>query len=335
LPQEGFVRSFAENGIRTAVRASLALAVACSSSSNHDATPSRSTADASLPDVTFSMSGHVDGGGESFSCLYVTMPTDRGDIAVPGAESQFTPGSHHFLVYRTSYSVASIPDGGAAVHPCTDAEQISGIVGSYYEAQTPEASRSLPPGVAHVFRPGEVLLLTAHYLNPSATGLDTHVDFRMHTMPVHQVEHVAGSIFFYNVDITVPPMSDVTVTRTCPLSHDINLALLWSHMHSRGVSFLATTDDPVAAARAGNLYSTTTWSEPQPRAFPYDPPVTVHAGSSITYSCTYHNPTEQTFVQGQSALTNEMCILHGMYWPRQDSATELCLFGSSTEDAGP
>ncbi len=114
----------------------------------------------------------------------------------------------------------------------------------------------------------------------------------------------------------------------------MDLALLWSHMHARGVDFVATTDDTAASARIGALYQTTTWSEPQPRALPYDPPVTVHAGSIITYSCTYDNPSDETFVQGQSAATNEMCILDGMYWPRQDTATELCLSGTSVQDGG-
>ncbi|HLK37347.1 MAG TPA: hypothetical protein VKU41_11385 [Polyangiaceae bacterium] len=276
------------------------------------------------------MAGHVAGGGEELDCVYVRMPADRGKIAVPSAESHYTPGSHHFLVYRTQYTV--LPDGGGAVHPCSDAEQIVGITGSYYEAQQPDSRRDLPSGVAHIFTPGEILLLTAHYLNASATGYDTHVDFRLHTVPLATIQHEAGSIFFYNPAIDVPPMSEVTVTRTCPISQDIDLALLWSHMHSRGISFEATTNDPVASAEAGDLYETTTWSEPTPRAFPYDPPVTLHAGSAITYSCTYRNTMSQTFVAGQSAATNEMCILHGMYWPRLDSATELCLAGTSPQD---
>ena len=37
--------------------------------------------------------------------------------------------------------------------------------------------------------------------------------------------------------------------------------------------------------------------------------------------------TANTYVQGVSAATNEMCILHGMYWPRADPLTEMCLAG--------
>jgi hypothetical protein len=287
-------------------------------------------ADAAWPDVVFTLSGHVDAGGEVFNCLYVTMPSD-GETAVPRAESHYTPGSHHFLTYRTNY--AAIPNGGDTVHICSDAEQFQGITGSYYEAQTPDAERDLPPGVAHIFQPGEVMLLTAHYLNATGTGFDTHVEFRLHTMDPANVTYEAGSVYFYNPQISIPPLSEITVRRTCPISQDINLALLWSHMHSRGIGFTATTDDSAATDQVGDLYSTMTWSEPQPRVFPYDPAVTLHGGSKITYECTYRNTTQQTIISGQSARTNEMCILHGMYWPRQDSKTEMCVLGTSTTDA--
>ena len=285
-------------------------------------------ADAGPGDVLFRMAGHVDANGEILDCVYVRMPSDRGKIAAYSAESTFTPGSHHFLVYRTSYD--AIPSGEDRVHPCSDAEQIIAITGTYYEAQTPAAHRDLPAGVAHVFKPGEVLLMTAHYLNATPAGFDTQVTFRIHTEAMSKVKHEAGSIFFYNPTIEVPPFSEVTVTRTCPLDHDIELALLWSHMHSRGVRFTATSDDPAAVQRAGDLYDSTTWSEPSPRTFPDDPPVTLHANSSVTYSCTYRNTTSASFVAGQSAATNEMCILHGMYWPRLDSADEMCTGGTST-----
>jgi hypothetical protein len=278
-----------------------------------------------LPDVAFEVSGHVDAGSEALGCLYVTMPFDRGLIAVPSAESHYTAGSHHFLVYRTTYDTA--PQTGG--HACSDAEQVVGIAGSYYEAQTPDERRELPKGVAHVFRPGEVLLLTAHYLNTTSKGIDANIEFRMHTVDPNEVEHEAGSIFFYNPFITLPPASVLTVSRRCPIATDINVALLWSHMHSRGVDFKATTDDPRAAQRFGDLYATNTWAEPEVREFPEDPPATLRAGSAIEYSCTFNNTTSRTIVAGQSAEINEMCILHGMYWPRTDSATERCSLGSS------
>jgi hypothetical protein len=46
-----------------------------------------------------------------------------------------------------------------------------------------------------------------------------------------------------------------------------------------------------------------------------------------TYGATVYTPN--TIVQGQSAATNEMCILHGMYWPRAREL-EMCAGGVSS-----
>jgi hypothetical protein len=279
-----------------------------------------------LEPVEFSMSAHIGAGKETQRCLNVRMPDDRGVMAVPAAESHYTPGSHHFLVYRTGGT--EMPPGGDKIHECAVTEQVLGLEGTYYEAQQPDEERVLPEGVAHLFEPGEVLLLTSHYLNTTEEDVDASVDFKLHTISPDAVEHEAGSIFFYNYDIVLPPNSERTVTRTCPITQEINLALLWGHMHKRGLEFRARTDDARAIERVGDLYDTSEWNEPPARAYPTDPPVRLHVGATITYQCDFKNDTPNTIVQGQSAATNEMCILHGMYWPR---ARELegCLGGVS------
>jgi hypothetical protein len=280
-----------------------------------------SAVDAASRDLTFVMKGHVDAGGEIQNCMYVQMPLERGSIAVRSAESHYTPGSHHFLVFRAQSQ--DIPAEMMSEHLCSAAEEGGNFKPTYYEAQAPDSRRVLPHGVAHVFEPGEVLLLTSHYLNTTGEDLDAQATFVLHTVEPEKVEQEAGSIFFYNANISIPPFSMITVTRSCPVAADMHPALLWSHMHSRGVAFTATAEDT-------SLYETTDWSEPVPKQFPYDPPVTVPAGSAITYSCTYENPSDKTIVQGLSASTNEMCILHGMYWPRADQRTEECFGGTST-----
>jgi hypothetical protein len=283
-------------------------------------------------DLTFVMTGQVAAGQELQNCISVQLPADRGPIAINSAESHYTPGSHHFLVYRTGQTMLGAAE--AVVHPCTSAEQSIHLNGTYYEAQAPDSSRALPPGIAHLFQPGEVLLFTSHYVNTTQADLDAKVTFVLHTMDPAQVQQEAGSIFFYNPLISIPAASKMTVTRSCPVTADIHLALLWSHMHSRGVAFSASSDD--AATADDDLYETTQWNEPAARQFPYDPPITLHAGSTITYSCTYENPSDKAIVAGQSAATNEMCILHGMYWPRIDPQMEQCFQGqSSSGEATP
>jgi hypothetical protein len=278
-----------------------------------------------LEDVEFGMGAHIGAGVETQKCVYVAMPADRGVIAVPSAESHYTPGSHHFLVYRTGKT--EVPEGGGEIHECGAAELINDLQGTYYEAQRPDDSRTLPDGVAHLFQPGEVLLLTSHYLNTTEEDIDASMTFTLHTIDAGDVDQEAGSIFFYNYNIALPPNSQTTVRRTCPIPEEMNLAILWSHMHWRGTGFRAKTDDAAIVDRIGDLYDSETWNEPPPRDFPNDPPVTLHAGATVTYECDFSNDTAETVVQGPSAETNEMCILHGMYWPRQDPSVELCLQG--------
>src|SRR5882724_11747573 len=89
-----------------------------------------------LADIVFTMQSTVQPGGEALMCIYAAMPMDRGVIAVPTAESQFTPGSHHLLAYRTD--LTSIPAGQTmAPFPCADGSWMIHERGSYYEAQTP------------------------------------------------------------------------------------------------------------------------------------------------------------------------------------------------------
>lgn len=309
--------------------------------------PAAPPSDPNYPDIVFNMHGTIEAGAEAMFCQYVQMPKGV-KTAVPSAESHYTPGSHHFLVFRTN--LTSIPAGEDKSHLCGDptntlavtgasnglasGESAAGSTGSYYEAQTPNARRDLPAGVAHVFAPGEILILTAHYFNATEATIDSTIEFRLHTEDPALVKQEAGTFFLLDTNLNIPPHSEVTFTRACPIPKDINLGLLWSHMHARGWSFKASTDDPMAMAQLnGDVYDQPGpdgWAEPHVQTYPSDPPIVLHAGSKLTISCTYHNTTDQTFRFGQSAETSEMCLLHGMYYPRLDGATERCTNGTST-----
>ena len=303
-----------------------------------------------IPDLVYNMAGSIEAGAEAMFCMYVQMPMD-GKTAIPSAESHYTPGSHHFLVFRTN--LTSIPAGQDVSHLCGSpdttvavsgesngigsGESAKGSTGSYYEAQTPDARRDLPAGVAHVFQPGEILILTAHYLNTTDQMLEPKIEFRLHRMDPSDVKQEAGTFFLLNTQLNIPPHSEVTSTRSCPITKDLNLGLLWSHMHARGWSFRAWTDDPVANAQLnGDVYvepGPFAWEEPHLQTYPADPPITLHAGSKLMISCTFRNTTDRMFKFGQSAATSEMCLLHGMYWPRLDGATERCTNGTTVNDA--
>jgi hypothetical protein len=285
-----------------------------------------------LADVTFMYDVHVPAGAELLECEYATLPADRGTIAVSSAESHYTPGSHHMEAFRTD--LTTIPADQPGLWDCNEGNWFQHNRGVYYEAQQPDSHRELPAGVAHEFKPGEIVLLQSHYVNTTAADLEAHVVFTLHTIDMKDVKFEAGSILFANTNISLAPHSKARVTMTCPLSQDMHPAELWSHMHKQGTDFLATTSDTTAAAALGDaLYHESNWSEPQPRMYPYDPPTTLHAGTSITFSCDFDNETDRTITYGDSALTSEMCIFHGMYWPRMPAADEGCRGGKASHMA--
>jgi hypothetical protein len=275
--------------------------------------------------VNFQFDVAVPAGQELFKCIYGQFPTD-GVTAVASAESHYTPGSHHMLAYRSD--LTAIPDDQTGVWDCADGSWFIHQRGSYYEAQQPDEERTLPEGVAHKFQPGEVIIIQAHYINVTDTDIDAHVKFNLHTMNVDDVKEEAGTIYFNDTSINIPPHARAGVTMTCPIPQDINLAFLWSHMHKRGTHFVVTTDDPIAGAKLGStLYEESDWSEPKPREYPDGEEYELHAGSHITFSCEYQNDSDNAFMFGNSAETNEMCILHGMYWPRMSPLSEQCILG--------
>jgi hypothetical protein len=283
-----------------------------------------------LDDIHYAFDVTVPAGGEEFRCIYAQLPEDRGVVNVDHVESHYTPGSHHLLAYRSN--LTSIPEEAPGVWDCGDGLWQINMRGSYYEAQRPDEEHKLPKGIAHKFQPGEVLIIQAHYINPTDKELAAHVEMTLHPTDPKGIEQEAGTIFFNNINILVPAHGTAKSNMRCELPTDIQLALLWSHMHERGVHFVVETDDEAAAKALGTLYEEDDWAEPDQRAYPNDSSAVLHAGSHINFSCTFENPGDATYVFGNSAHDNEMCILHGMYWPRMSPAYEQCLLGNSTRD---
>jgi len=77
-------------------------------------------------------------------------------------------------------------------------------------------------------------------------------------------------------------------------------------MHQYALEFQASSNGNV-------FYDSKQWNEP---------PLTLHtpylqmpAGAQITWQCNYYNPTTSTMGFGDSAVTNDMCIYMGQYFP--------------------
>jgi hypothetical protein len=274
--------------------------------------------------TTFDMAFTVAAGSEDFECTYVTMPSTPGFIV--GAQHEYTVGSHHILLYRTN--LTSIPAGQAspALGDCyaATANYMNTISGVIYGGATPTGEMVLPAGVGYPYSANDVFLFQAHYLNATAKPISAQVSvhFTTQTTPV---QYSAGTLFFYDPFIYVPPGVRATASTRCPITQDITLISQGSHYHARGVGYQAYLDTAGTPA-ATPFYTSNSWASPEIGTTT----MPIAAGSHIRFYCDYDNSQgTQTYIQGPSAANNEMCMFVGLYYPAMPTADEQCYSGDT------
>jgi hypothetical protein len=327
------------HAVRIAPCLLVSFALACSSShptTSNGSTPPASTADAGFVPfapgpTTFSMTGGtIAGSSESFNCTYVQMPSTAGFII--GGQHEYTPGSHHLLLYRTTLTSIPAGEGSPNIGDCygANATYMNTITGAVYAAQTPTGEFTLPAGVGIPYAANEVLLFQVHYLDATATPLHPEIYVRLTTQTT-PVQQNAGILLFYAPFIYVPAGGMAIASHRCPITQNITLLSQSSHYHARGVNYQAYLDTSPSSPTTTPIYTSNSWESPPIQT----ETMQISAGSDIRYYCDYDNTTGTTdFIQGQSALTNEMCMFGGIYYPAMSTDDEECyngdLYGTGT-----
>jgi hypothetical protein len=239
----------------------------------------------------------VPAGTEVYKCQNFKNPFGGAAVEVKEFESHMTSGSHHLLLF---YKASATDD---PIEDCSGLE----FAASPYGSQRPDDGIRYPDGVAALVPGANGFRLQAHYLNTTQQPIDASVKVVFHLALPGTITDHASVLFFNNTDIYIPSGSTpVPQTKTCTVSQDINLIMATSHMHQHGISFTATSGGTT-------IFQTTQWSDPTPAMFA--PPLVLKAGSQVTFTCTYMNDTGAPLYFGESALTNEMCILSGQFYP--------------------
>jgi hypothetical protein len=269
------------------------------------------------PKLELRMTSTIPAGAEVEYCQFVTVP----ETWVTKDSVDFTAGSHHVLVYQTSYT--SIPtqknDGTpvdtTGVFDCSDGAtngwSVTKVVGGSQNLGGGSVL-SFPEGVG--LRLGGVLLINVHYRNGSDTPLDTDVKITFDTITADKIQQEGDLLILFNPLISVPPGATSRSHWRCPVYRDITITNAQSHMHARGVGFEARVDSEAP------FYVTDRWEAVPVK--PYDA-LTVKAGSKIDYSCDYRNTGSTPTYMGPRT-TDEMCALIASYYPA-DLRTSFCL----------
>jgi hypothetical protein len=252
----------------------------------------------------------VASGIDVYRCQNFKNPFGGGDVEVASFESHMTAGSHHaFLFFQPNAQDGAIePCSGLEFHPTP------------YSTQRPDSQITYPAGVAALLPAAQGFRIQAHYLNLSGHDIMATVTMTMHLAEPGTVHDHAGVLFFNYADLNIPPGVS-TQTKTCAIAPAINILFGQSHMHRHGTQFTA------AVGTGPAIYQTVDWSDPPLGSF--QPPMALPAGSQLRWSCTYNNDTGVNLTFGESALTNEMCIFGGQYYPVPAGAPDAvlgCLF---------
>jgi hypothetical protein len=240
-------------------------------------------------------------GSEQVKCQNFTNPIGK-DAALLETDSEMTDASHHMFVFHDP----TFTDTGAAAD-CSGIE----FHDLLHLSQTPTQNIQYPAGVGRKLPATEGLRVLVHLLNTSADAKTAQVKITFHYADVSSVKKIAVSLFLNTAFLSVPPGMSTQTRQSGALPADTNLLIAVSHMHSRAVAFTAQTSDGVM------IYKGTDWNEPKPTYFSAPYPK-LKSGTTITWACTYNNNTGMTLSFGESANTNEMCILAGVVYPDQE-----------------
>ncbi len=311
----------------------LAATFACSGASSSGS--SGSSGVAAAPDggdggragdvIAFDLSASIGAGQESHVCQLVQMPAaapGERELFVSGGDYTTTPGTHHFLLFRTAPVVPALPLGQPL--DCFEGQGVMRFERGFVTGGQQRAeSADFPDGAALAFKGGDLLLFQGHFVNAGAAKADARVHVELRRARAADVRHRVGTFRFYDPYIHVPAHGKGTAQMRCPVKHDVTIVSAGSHMHRRGVGYRAYLDLPGAALEATPFFTTNDWLHP-----PYfRGPLTAKAGAFVRFACDYASDDAADVVQGLGAEANEMCMLSAFYYPEGAPDEDDCTAG--------
>jgi hypothetical protein len=243
-------------------------------------------------------------GAEVTYCYYTRLPT-TGMVGVKQWESKMTPGSHHMILYFTSTELK--PAGTLTTDGC------GGGLGVWtYSAQEPSVQFAMPKGIGMAVPAEQPAFIQMHYLNATDKVLPVHVTLNATTYAANEVYTPASAFITYNSNIKIPkgvPNNPgiASAGGVCPVSADAKFFTMSTHAHKQAVGTQVLDGNEL-------LFASTDWEHPGAKVYPEDPFYSFTSGA-LTYRCDYKNPTGRVVEDGNSAVTDEMCMAIGYFFP--------------------
>ena len=228
-----------------------------------------------------------------------------------------TPGSHHMIMFTTASDVQ--PVGTVSSAQCgVGGSNAQNIPAWQYAAQTPTAELVLPTDDGAGKPLGQEITantpgyIQMHYLNATDAPIKVHVTLNAEAYDAGATYTKTAPYITFNGNLNIPDGSvDLPQTQTCSTPAGTKFWLLSTHAHKQAVKTSVINGMPTSTDVA---FTSTDWEHPGTKAFMAAPFYTF-SGDKLTYECRYTNHTGRTIQTGDSAVTDEMCMATGYYFP--------------------
>ncbi len=247
---------------------------------------------------------------------YLERP-DADERLVNRMEITMRTGSHHFILYGfpAGTPASALPQPGAyrdlrlpngSLDLGVMREMASHVF--YGGTQWPRMDYRFPEGTALRLPPGMGFDLNSHYVNRGEAPATGEVHVNLHWAEPGAVRHVAEVLNLNNLDLTLPPNRETTISRAFTFTERRHVFQLFSHAHKRMRRFDVFV---VGGSRDGErIYRATDWEHPP--ILELDPPLVLEPGQGLRLEATYFNETNRTIRFGFSS-EDEMMIVFGYY----------------------
>jgi hypothetical protein len=249
---------------------------------------------------------------EGYKCVRIAVPSD---MWITAFRSMSPVGTHHsVLTVSTSSSQTGDYDCGAG---SLDNQML-------YAAGVGTDDNAFPPGVAIHLAAGTFINLNLHLYNTTDNAITATSGVLVKTMNAADVVHEADMQFSGTFLINIPSDNQVhTATGSCKVASDFHVFTLWPHMHQTAVHQKFTVT-PMSGSPSSMLDSDYSFTEQ--KNYPMVDTV-LHAGDTLTTTCSYQNNTGSTMTFGESS-NNEMCFT-GIYRYPAGGNLMACAMGQS------
>jgi hypothetical protein len=284
----------------------LALGAAACGSDDGGTTPTGTQTDPNT--LTFTTPKFEVPPGDSFTCFYTDIVTDR-ELSVIGGNGIQGPGGHHIVAY---YAVEPRDVG---YHPCADSEMVNlrQIAGGAEQSADQNGILALPEGLGLFVPKGKQIVMQAHYINTTGASYEVQDEAILRTTDPANIKAYVNYHVTNDDAFEVPPSSPYERTTLCKLTRDYQIALALGHMHELGKHYkLELLDDKgelvdtIIDDEVGLTYS----SHPPVQRWEMDSPLMLKAGQTLRQTCKWDNTTAKAVT-----FPREMCLSFVYYWP--------------------